>query len=193
MLAACQWSQARLQLKMLLCCSDFSGKNRSGDLLTVPGKHLMTWRVWIPQKATGVLEAFDNVMNVILSRRDYKPAGLDKASVPSSSTHGWTCQGSALVPRQTVGVCKEMHMLHLERSRTQAQQLLGCCPSAAADWWSIGHQTHRLGTRKEIVAMEVSSMCVQARPVSPGQAHGYCSLGCVTPFKGKVQSSLLVC
>lgn len=26
MLATCQWSQARLQLKMLLCRSDFPGK-----------------------------------------------------------------------------------------------------------------------------------------------------------------------
>lgn len=34
---------------------------------------------------------------------------------------------------------------------------------------------------------------LQARPVSPGQAHRCCSLGFVTPFKAKVQSSVLVC
>lgn len=34
---------------------------------------------------------------------------------------------------------------------------------------------------------------LQARPVSLGQAHGSCSLGIAIPFKGKVQSSVLVC
>lgn len=89
----------------------------------------MTGRVWIwgIRKAVGVLGAFDNVVNVTLSRHD-----TDEAPVPSSST-GWKCQGSALAPRQTRGVCKDVQVLHLERSRTQGQQLLGCCPSAAAE------------------------------------------------------------
>lgn len=92
--------------------------------------------------------------------------------------------------RESAKTCR---WLHLERSRTQAQQLLDCCPLAAAEWSSIGHQTRGLGARKEIVAVGCLLCVLQGRPVSPDQAHGCCSLGFVTPFKGKVQSSILVC
>lgn len=40
--------------------------------------------------------------------------------MPTSSTHGWKCQGSALAPTQTAGVCKDMQVLHLERSSSLA-------------------------------------------------------------------------
>lgn len=155
----------------------------------------MTGRVWIQGtwKAVGVLGAFDNVVNVTLIRHDYKPTGLDKAVVPSSSTHDWKCQGLALVPRQTVGVCKDMQVLHLERSRTQAQQLLGCCPSAAADWWSIGHQTHRLGTRKEIEAMGVPPVCAPSKTCEPWRpmATALWALSPLSRAKFKVPSSFV--
>lgn len=129
----------------------------------------MTRRVWIwgTRKAVGLLGAFDNIVNVTLSRHYGKPTGLYEAPVPSSITHGWKCQGSAPAPRQTTGVCKDVQVAafgEVQDTGTAAPRLLPFGSCRVVVHWPPNPWT---GSQEGDCGSGVSPVCASRKTCEP--------------------------
>jgi len=176
----------------------------------------VTGRVWIrargSPKATGCLGLLllldDNALHDTTSRHNRgtaarAAAALDQAAVPSPSTRavGPPAAGSAgawlwlpakqRVLQRTCRRCAREGARTRARALTQAPQLLGRHTSAPAGLCSCGHHTKRTRGRGGDRGSGVSPCMLRARPASPGQPHGSCSLDFAPSLKGCLQAGWL--